>query len=465
MTQSHHNSNEPKIIGQAYKDLKEKVKKFAQNDFSVLLIGEPGTGKELFAQLYKAASKRKGDKQTINCAAFPDELLRSEVFGHVAGAFTGAIKDRKGSIDTCKDGILFLDELGDASENFQAAILRVVEQNSFSKLGGDEEIKDVNTLIIAATNKPQSLRQDLKDRFNLLFVPPLQKIDIQELVKHFLKKPIKPEYLKELLKRDYPGNVRELRRVCETLKAEKGNDIFCKKSETNEPEARADDTKDPHPWNKPKLVEAINKWRNFNDNPFPQTEKEEPTLDLKFKTFEYDRFSRESDIWQKYIQPIIEKTAMGGIKYKYTDPGIAIGQQGVMDSIDIEDYSDYLPNLANDILEINSGVSNKSPESIINRVEGCINAGYLPLLLNSIKEVKEVNDHFDFTITPKLFDLLKTVPPKAAREQFLKTYFEYHLSRYNGNRKKTAKALSVPLSTLKSALSRLGIKETNAAKS
>jgi transcriptional regulator with PAS, ATPase and Fis domain len=127
------------IVGDACKDLKKLVKKYAEKDTPVLFFGETGSGKELFARLYMDASKRSGGQRTINCAAFPAELLRSEVFGHVTGAFTGATKDRKGLIATCEGGILFLDELGEATNEFQSTILRVTENNCYSPLGSDEE--------------------------------------------------------------------------------------------------------------------------------------------------------------------------------------------------------------------------------------------------------------------------------------------------------------------------------------
>ena len=97
----------PEIIGQAYEDLKELVKKYAASDQPVLFVGETGTGKELFAKIYMAESKRTGKKMTTNCAAESDALLRSEIFGHVKGAFTGADKVRKGKISECDEGILF----------------------------------------------------------------------------------------------------------------------------------------------------------------------------------------------------------------------------------------------------------------------------------------------------------------------------------------------------------------------
>ena len=214
----------PKIIGNAYKQLKDSVKRAAKSDIPILLIGERGSGKEVFAQYYMIQSNRIGEKMAVDCAAFPDTLLRSEIFGHEKGAFTDAIRKRDGKLIHCNGGVLCLDELGDATEAFQAAILRIVEKNSFSKVGSDKEETDKDTLVIAATNKPQKLRAEIKDRFNLFYVPPLQKGDIPALATYFLQKLAhktdvfpREDIIDDLMAREYPGNVRQLKRNCERL--------------------------------------------------------------------------------------------------------------------------------------------------------------------------------------------------------------------------------------------------------
>ena len=123
------------IIGEAYRELQDIVRKYAKEDLPVLFTGQTGSGKELFLKYYMAENERTGKRLIINCAAFSDELLRSEVFGHVKGAFTGAVANRDGKIKTCNKGILALDEIGDATQHFQASILRVAEANSYSPLG------------------------------------------------------------------------------------------------------------------------------------------------------------------------------------------------------------------------------------------------------------------------------------------------------------------------------------------
>ncbi|MCE5210739.1 MAG: sigma 54-interacting transcriptional regulator [Deltaproteobacteria bacterium] len=246
------------IIGEAYRELQDLVRLYAKENMPVLFTGETGTGKELFMSLYIKESKRSGKKMKINCAALSDDLLRSEVFGHVKGSFTGAVSKRDGKIETCKNGILALDEIGDATPQFQASILRVCESNSYSPLGADEE-KATNTLLIAATNKPENLRHDLKERFHILPIPPLQKGDIPALATHFLGKPLMEEVIRELSNREYRGNIRELKKACERFKVEKGERIFS---------------------NKQNIILSYH--------------------------FDYYRFRREINTWDRFIQPIID---------------------------------------------------------------------------------------------------------------------------------------------------------------
>lgn len=264
-----------KIVGKAYDKLQDLVKDYAKADEPVLFIGETGTGKELFMQLYMKENQRIDEKKmTVNCAAFSDELLRSEVFGHVKGAYTGAIKDRPGRIEACQNGILALDEIGDATPEFQAAILRVCEGYSFSRMGDNKEIKNTNTLIIAATNKPENLRHDLKQRFHIIPIPTLQKEDIPALANHFLEGSLTEEVIKELQSREYPGNIRELEKTCKRLKVERKGKIFSKNDV------------DPPPYN-----------------------------------FDYNRFRREMNTWNRYIQPLIDyygkEYKFDRYKYKY----------------------------------------------------------------------------------------------------------------------------------------------------
>ncbi len=212
------------------------AKKIAATNTTVLLLGETGTGKEIFANAIHNSSKRITRAfVAINCSAFTKELLESELFGHLAGAFTGATKDKKGLIEVADGGTLFLDEIGEMNIELQAKLLRVIEQNEFIKLG-DEKTTKVNIRIIAATNKDLkksivdgSFREDLFYRLNVFAIelPALRdrKEDIHMLAEYFLK--ISSEKANKtglhfnneatgLLNRyNWKGNIRELRNVIE----------------------------------------------------------------------------------------------------------------------------------------------------------------------------------------------------------------------------------------------------------
>jgi DNA-binding NtrC family response regulator/signal transduction histidine kinase len=204
-------------------------------DHPVLISGETGTGKELIAKSLHYHSSRKERPFIVrNCSALSDQLLQSEVFGHVKGAFTGATRDKMGLFELAHGGTLFLDEIADMSGDTQAKFLRVLEYGTFYSLGGDKE-KKVDVRIITATNRDlrkmvreNTFREDLYYRLNVLTIalPPLRdrKEDIPLLIKHFLdeiskkhnrKKGISPQALKQLMLYSYPGNIRELKNILE----------------------------------------------------------------------------------------------------------------------------------------------------------------------------------------------------------------------------------------------------------
>lgn len=212
------------------------AKKVAPTDATVLLLGETGTGKEVFAQAIHNGSKRAGKPfMALNCSAFGKEILESEIFGHKAGAFTGAIKDKKGLIEEATTGTLFLDEIGEMHIELQSKLLRVLETNEFIKVGDTKPTK-VNVRIIAATNrdlqqevKEGKFREDLFYRLNVftIFLPSLRdrKKDIPVLAQHFFKifsqksntriETIDKYFLDHLQQHDWKGNIRELRNVME----------------------------------------------------------------------------------------------------------------------------------------------------------------------------------------------------------------------------------------------------------
>lgn len=226
------------IIGtsKAIKEVIELAKKVAPTDASVLLTGETGTGKEVFAQAIHYAGKRaKENFVAVNCSAFAREILESELFGHRAGAFTGAVKDRKGLFEEADKGTLFLDEIGEMSHELQAKLLRVLETGEFFTLG-DTKPKKVDVRIIAATHrnlregvKNGTFREDLFYRISVFEIelPPLRErvSDIKDLVQHFSdklsvklnKKDMKfsDEYIAYLQQYNWKGNIRELKNVVE----------------------------------------------------------------------------------------------------------------------------------------------------------------------------------------------------------------------------------------------------------
>lgn len=220
----------------------------AQSKSTVLIQGESGTGKELIAKAIHNNSSRK-DKPfiAVNCAAIPDTLIESEIFGHVKGAFTGAHQDRVGRFEMANHGTIFLDEIGDMSLSTQAKLLRVIQEERFERVGGAKTIA-VDVHIIAATNKnlqklvrEGGFREDLYYRISVfpITLPPLRerKEDISLLITHFIDKfnkemgksinNISPQVMKILMNYFYPGNIRELRNIIEhAFVCSRGNTIL-----------------------------------------------------------------------------------------------------------------------------------------------------------------------------------------------------------------------------------------------
>ncbi len=225
-----------RIIGSCLKmqEIYKIVGQIAPSDVTVLLRGESGTGKELFARaIYQHSSRSNLPFLPVNCAAIPDTLLESELFGHEKGAFTGATSRRIGKLEQCQGGTIFLDEIGDMSLSTQAKLLRVLQEKNFERLGGTETIK-VDIRLIVATNKDLEdaiangkFREDLYYRLNVvsITIPPLKerKDDIPELVSYFLKKfnrelkkgivGITPTAMTKITSYGWPGNVRQLENV------------------------------------------------------------------------------------------------------------------------------------------------------------------------------------------------------------------------------------------------------------
>jgi len=218
--------------------LREQIQLAARSNAQVLILGERGTGKELVAAAIHAGSARaKGPLEKLNCAAVPEGLIESELFGHEAGAFTGATKQRRGKFERAHGGTLFLDEVGDMPPQMQAKLLRVLQEGEVERVGAGSTVK-VDVRVVAATNKSLEaeieagrFRADLLDRLNVvpLSVPPLRERieDVRMLAEHFLSlacemhdrpgKKITSGAMGVLEAYRYPGNVRELRNLIERL--------------------------------------------------------------------------------------------------------------------------------------------------------------------------------------------------------------------------------------------------------
>ena len=218
--------------------IQEMIERVAPTDARVLITGGNGSGKELVARwLHEKSNRANAPLIEVNCAAIPSELIESELFGHEKGAFTSAISQRKGKFEQAEGGTIFLDEIGDMSLSAQAKVLRALQENKITRVGGEKEIK-VNVRVVAATNKDLqkeiaagNFREDLYHRLSviLIHVPSLneRKEDIPLLAEHFLKmicedhgmplKSFSKDAIKELQKINWTGNIREFRNVVERL--------------------------------------------------------------------------------------------------------------------------------------------------------------------------------------------------------------------------------------------------------
>jgi len=214
----------------------EVIKVVAKSNATVLITGESGTGKELVARAIHSQSHRRNKPfVAVSCAALPESLLESELFGHEKGAFTGAYAQKKGKFEFANGGTLFLDEVGEMSANIQVHLLRVLEEKEFTRVGGNEPIR-VDVRVLSATNKDlrkaiekQEFREDLYYRLNVVNIelPPLRerREDVPLLAEHFLNKfamenqkevtGFSPEAMELVLDYDWPGNVRELENAIE----------------------------------------------------------------------------------------------------------------------------------------------------------------------------------------------------------------------------------------------------------
>ena len=232
-------SHDDMLVGDSppIRKLRDEIALAAPTNGRVLILGENGTGKQLVARLIHSLSLRRDEPFIeVNCAAIPEELIESELFGHVRGAFTGAVESKRGKFEMADGGTLLLDEIGDMSLRTQAKVLRVLQEQTFEPVGGTAS-RQVDVRVIAATNKDLAqaiargaFREDLFFRLNVipLKVPPLRERsdDIPALVRHFLqrfgreygrRREISPEALQAMRAYEWPGNVRELRNTLERM--------------------------------------------------------------------------------------------------------------------------------------------------------------------------------------------------------------------------------------------------------
>lgn len=231
---------------EALNHIRAMIDKVAVSDARILITGPNGSGKELVAhQLHELSHRKDNAFVEVNCAAIPSELIESELFGHEKGSFTSAIKQKKGKFELANGGTLFLDEIGDMSLNAQAKVLRALQEQKITRVGGDTDI-NIDVRVIAATNKnlkeeikKGNFREDLYHRLSVIIidVPPLcQRLeDIDDLANHFLTevctemgiapKTLSPDAIAALKKCEWTGNIRELRNVVERLVILCGNTI------------------------------------------------------------------------------------------------------------------------------------------------------------------------------------------------------------------------------------------------
>lgn len=307
------------IIGDspAIMKIKETIDRVAPTDARVLITGDNGTGKELVARwIHERSNRAAGPLVEVNCAAIPSELIESELFGHEKGAFTSAIKQRIGKFEQASGGTLFLDEIGDMSQSAQAKVLRALQENKITRVGGDKEIS-VDVRVVAATNKDllrevesNNFRLDLYHRLSviLIHVPSLndRKDDIPLLAERFVKeicedygvpkKVVTPKAMLEIQNINFTGNIRELRNVIERL-------VILSDQKITEEDV-LNYAQSPKSGGSPKdLYERFEKFQDFKDF----VEKEFILHRLNKNNWNVSKTAEELDIQRSHLYNKIEK--------------------------------------------------------------------------------------------------------------------------------------------------------------
>ena len=307
------------IIGDspAIQKIKETIERVAPTDARVLITGDNGTGKELVARwIHEKSNRANGPLIEVNCAAIPSELIESELFGHEKGAFTSAIKQRIGKFESANGGTLFLDEIGDMSQSAQAKVLRALQENKITRVGGDKEIP-VDVRVVAATNKDlikevenNTFRLDLYHRLSviLIHVPSLndRTDDIPLLSERFVKeicedygvpkKVSTPKAMMEIMNINFTGNIRELRNVIERL-------VILSEQKITEEDV-VNYAQSPKSGGSPKdLYERFEKFQDFKDH----IEKEFILHRLNKNAWNVSKTAEELDIQRSHLYNKIEK--------------------------------------------------------------------------------------------------------------------------------------------------------------
>ncbi|MBK6730266.1 MAG: sigma-54-dependent Fis family transcriptional regulator [Bacteroidetes bacterium] len=307
------------IIGDspAIKKIKDTIDRVAPTDARVLITGDNGTGKELVARwIHERSNRSNGPLIEVNCAAIPSELIESELFGHEKGAFTSAIKQRIGKFEQANGGTLFLDEIGDMSLSAQAKVLRALQENKITRVGGDKEIP-VDVRVVAATNKDlikemeaNTFRIDLYHRLSviLIHVPSLndRKEDIPLLAERFVKeicedygmprKVITPKAMQEMQNIAFTGNIRELRNVLERL-------VILSEQKITEEDVLAYGNTSASGGSPKDLYERFEKFQDFKDH----IEKEFILFRLNKNSWNVSKTAEELDIQRSHLYNKIEK--------------------------------------------------------------------------------------------------------------------------------------------------------------
>ena len=455
--------NGVEIVGEAYQELKKELKGYAEDERPVLLIGESGTGKELLARYYAMHTERYSAEKyiAVNCAGVSGGMLASELFGHVKGSFTDAKRDRNGIFREHEGGIVFLDEIGDADDNLQASLLRVIANKDLRPVGSDKWVQNVDVLVVAATNRPKNIRNDLKSRFRLVYVPPLQKFDIPALVNKFMGGYPPKDVMDNLASREYPCNIRDLEEACKDLKEK-----------------------------------------------YPKPLGRMPRGHRGTAKFDYQRYKKEINIWYRFVLPLFEELGAPPVRYQYTQDTKDIpsdqllrdtrtkdemaaehtrpGRYGVAPTQVTQEAQEAQREAQEALTDQralkkaikkeadmyarfafygetpvpgSTGSNNAPIKAALTKI---INQGYLPYLLRTIDDrykhygnegkpdrtVEKTDNNIPDDTKNEIVKALDITNPEEAIKRMRHIYYQHHLTQHNGSPDETATALGINRGTI-----------------